>query len=91
MNKKQKNQPVEPVFDTEAMRKVVIDLELKARKWRAEHDIMVYMMEVDKLTPVYREFMDAQKKAIEGMISNMATETASEEPEEKQTEENVEG
>jgi hypothetical protein len=61
----------------ERMRAEVLELEIKARKWKAEYEIMLYMMEADKITPQYQEFMKAKKENIDKIaaeLSKQATE-----------------
>lgn len=45
----------------EAMRIQVIDLELKARYWKAQHDIKYYVLESEKLVEPYEEHIKKEQ------------------------------
>ena len=60
--------------EQEAMRLQVIDLELKARYWKAQYEIRNFTLESEKLQPEYDEFLkvsnEALRKAIEAARTN---------------------
>lgn len=52
-----------------AMKEQVEDLEIRARKWKAEWEIMYYSMEVKNLMPKYNEFREQQLKELQDALS----------------------
>lgn len=67
----------------EMMRADVLELEIKARKWKAEYEIMLYMMEADKITPQYQEFMKAKKESIDKIAAQLGQQSDVEDSETK--------
>lgn len=65
MKKNQQNILTE---DMERMRQTVVDLELKARYWKANYELKKYTIEDSKLTEEYaqliKETMEKREKAI---------------------------
>lgn len=64
--------------DQEAMRMQVVDLELKARYWKAQHDIRHYTLEAERIQPAYEEYLTIQKakqekaqQELEDMVKRM--------------------
>jgi hypothetical protein len=55
----------------EEMRMQVIDLELKARYWKAQHDIRFYTLEAEKLQPVYDEYLSEQARLRDEAIADL--------------------
>jgi len=53
--------------DQERMRAEVVDLELKARYWKAQHDIRFYTLAAEKIQPEYDAYLEEQKKKREEM------------------------
>jgi hypothetical protein len=53
--------------DQERMRLEVIDLELKARYWRAQYEIRSYTLAAEEIQPKYDEYLAAQKAKREEM------------------------
>ena len=54
--------------DQEAMRLQVVDLELKARYWKAQHGIRFYTLESEKLQDNYNAFLEASSAALQKAI-----------------------
>ena len=52
-----------------AMKEQVEDLEIRARKWKAEWEIMHYSMEVKKMMPLYDEFRKKQLEELQEALS----------------------
>ena len=49
----------------EEMRMQVVDLELKARYWKAQYEVRQYTLLAEEIQPKYEEYMEAQKKIAE--------------------------
>lgn len=62
MNNKQKQEALK-MLDNQKVE--VLDLELKARYWKAQHDIRFYTLEAEKLQAPYNEYLTIQKEAAE--------------------------
>lgn len=60
--------------ETELMREQVIDLELKARYWKAQHDIRFYTLEAEKLQPEYDEYVEKQRQQREELMKELQEE-----------------
>lgn len=50
--------------EQEAMRLQVVDLELKARYWKAQYDIRHYTLESEKLQPDYDAFIQKSQQSL---------------------------
>lgn len=48
----------------EEMRMQVVDLELKARFWKAQYEIRHYTLESERLGPQYDAFLNASREAM---------------------------
>lgn len=48
--------------EQEDMRMQVVDLELKARYWKAQFEIRNYTLENERIQPEYNAFLEAQQK-----------------------------
>ncbi len=72
--KKEKTKVTELTPEQEAVRMQVVDLELKARFWKANYELRHYTLESEKINGEYEEFLqrsrDAMMKAIEEARAN---------------------
>lgn len=50
--------------EQEAMRLQVVDLELKARYWKAQHDIRHFTLASEALQPQYDEFLKTSRESL---------------------------
>ena len=71
----------------EEMRQQVIELELKARYWKAQYDIRQYTLAAEKIQPEYDEYLEKQKEQRDEMIKQMQEELMKEQA--QKTEENA--
>lgn len=75
MNKKETNGVKALREDLEQMRMGVVELELKARYWKATHDIRFYTLESEKLKEAYDEHvqksLEAERRAFEELQSHI--------------------
>ena len=62
--------------DQEQMRANVVELELKARYWKAQHDIRFYTLEAEKLQKAYDEYLEVQRLQHEEMLKNFQEQMA---------------
>lgn len=81
--------------EQEKMRMQVVDLELKARYWKAQFEIRHFTLEAEKIQPLYEEYLAAEKAKQEEMMKKfqeqlLATELLAEKGE-VQIEEDVRG
>lgn len=60
--------------EQEEKRKEIVDLELKARYWRAQFDIRFYTLESEKLQKDYDSYLDAQRKMQEEQMARFQAE-----------------
>lgn len=51
-----------------AMKEQVEDLEIRARKWKAEYEIMEYSMKVENMQEEYTAFREKQLEKIQNML-----------------------
>lgn len=68
------NGSLELTEQLEAMRLQVIDLEYKARYWKAQYEIRYYNLQAEKLQPEYDSYLEAQKLKNEELRAKMVEE-----------------
>ena len=68
---KQVNKGSVQLSDTEVMRMQVIDLELKARFWKAQYELRYYTLEAEKIHPEYEKYVQAQQAKNEAAIAKL--------------------
>lgn len=67
-NKNKNGNPNILTEDQEHMRSQVVDLELKARYWKAQYDIRHYTLEAEKIQPEYNEFLKREEEEREAAL-----------------------
>lgn len=45
----------------EKMRAEVVELELRARYWKAQYEVRHFTLEAEKIQPAYNEYLEAQR------------------------------
>jgi hypothetical protein len=61
MNKNKTNNGVNKLTDEqEEMRMQVVDLEMKARYWKAQYEIRHYTLQAETIQPDYDKYLEAQ-------------------------------
>jgi hypothetical protein len=55
-----------------ALKEQVEDYEIRARKWKAEYEMMEYAMKVQELKSVYNEFLEKLQKEAEEAYAKLA-------------------
>jgi hypothetical protein len=55
-----------------ALKEQVEDYEIRARKWKAEFEMMEYAMKVQELKPIYNEFLEKLQKEAEEAYAKLA-------------------
>lgn len=60
--------------ESERMRLEVVDLELKARYWKAQHDIRFYTLAAEKIQPEYDKYVEIARAKQEQMIKDLQEE-----------------
>jgi hypothetical protein len=61
-NRKKNGNPNLLTEQQEAMRQEVVDLELRARYWKAQFEIRDYTLKAEKIQPEYDAFLEESKK-----------------------------
>lgn len=60
----------------EEQRKEIVDLELKARYWKAQFEIRYYTLEAEKVQPEYEKYLEAQRKLQQEQMEKFQEEIA---------------
>ena len=63
--------------DQETMRMQVVDLELKARYWKAQYEIRHYTLQAEREQPDYDAYLEDQKAKQEEMMKQFQEQLAS--------------
>lgn len=63
--------------DQETMRMQVVDLELKARYWKAQYEIRHYTLQAERVQPDYDAYLEDQKAKQEEMMKQFQEQLAS--------------